>query len=74
MVFTMPHFPRLEFCAFPVGENIVVLNVECGELNAPGQCSCGFKASGKCTLLNIYTGHFALTTHLMYLLVPYPYK
>ena len=67
-------FPQLEFCAFPIGKNIVVLNVECGELNAPRRCYHGFKACGKHTLPNIYTTHFSLMTHLMHLLSPYPYK
>ena len=38
-----PPFPRLEFYTFPVGENIVVLNVECGELYALRRCFRGFK-------------------------------
>ena len=50
--------------------NIIVLNVECGELIALKRCSSGFKASGKRMLPNIYTTHFALTAHLMRLLAP----
>ena len=57
---------------FSIRENIAVLNVECGELNALGRCSRGFKACGKHMLPNIYTTHFAMTAHLMLLLAPYP--
>ena len=49
-----PLFPDWNSILFPVGENIVVLNVECGELYALRQCFCGLKVCGKCTLPNIY--------------------
>ena len=74
MMLTMPPFPLLKFYAFPVREKTIVLNVECEELNAPRQCSRGFKACGKHTLHSIYTTHLALMTHLMHLSTPYPYK
>ena len=53
----------MEFCAFPVRENTIVLNVECGELNAPRRCSHGFKACEKCMLPSILklNVHLALT-------------
>ena len=35
-------------CAFPIRENTVVLNVECGELNVWRRCFRGFKVSWKC--------------------------
>ena len=41
----------------------MVLNVECGELNAPRQCSRGFKACRKFMLPIIYTADLALTAH-----------
>ena len=74
MVLTMAPFSGLEFCAFPVGENTVVLNVECGELNVRRRCSQGFKASRKHMLPRIYTTHLVLTAHLMRMLTPYAYK
>ena len=49
-----PPFSRLEFYAFPVGENTIVLNVECGELNVRRRCSRGLKARGKRTLPRVY--------------------
>ena len=69
MLLTMPPFCLLGFCAFPVAENTVVLNVECGELNVRRRCS-----SGKHMLPRIYMAHLVLMAHLMRLSTLYPYK